>query len=642
MYNKTVSIGKLKEELCLESFGECVCLEREIVIADIHRPGVELTGYFIEKEVDIENKLHIVGKQEMDYLYSLRKAQIYRNVKHYFEYDFPCLILCDGVKVHDAIISVAKEYGTAILHSNESVEVTSKKIKDYLDKELAPEIVLKNMIFMEVFGMGILFMGDIPTRIGTAIELLEKGQRFVTDEILVLKRISDNTILGINSYGDDDKEDSRYFLTLQNGDEVNAIDRFGVGGTRRAKELDMIIRFEPWDNKKFYDRLGLDEETQYILGLEIPKVTIPVRKGRNMAVIVETAAINQRLKLSGKSSAQYFSDEMDKIIKENQKMRRGGKMKFLTSLNLKEISEKFNLKVLNGEDELEDKMVHTSDLHRPSLEFTGFYDTLKESGENKIQVLGEIEMKYIDRLPMDQKMEYLGNYLNFEFPCIILTGVKNAPPFFINIVKEKNIILLSTEEKIGEFILEFREYLQRHFAPKVTMHGVLVEVFGFGVFLVGKSGIGKSETALELIHRSHRLIADDMVVFKQSTDGRVIGSAEKLPYFMEIRGLGIIDVKSLYGLGAVRKSKQLDVIIELNEFNEKSEKESSKYRMEELEILGKKIPKIVLHISQGRSAASMVEIATMNLRAKRLGYDATEAREKLYKEIAKKDADDER
>lgn len=188
-------------------------------------------------------------------------------------------------------------------------------------------------------------------------------------------------------------------------------------------------------------------------------------------------------------------------------------------------------------------------------------------------------------------------------------------------------------------IANFNSYLETHFTPNISVHGVFLELYGFGVLLSGKSGVGKSETALELIHRGHRLIADDLVKFVKDTGGDIVGSAANLPYFMEIRGLGIIDIKTLYGLGAVRINKKLDIVIELKEQESENDYLTAvDYQNGVTEILGNNIPKMTLYISSGRNAAAMVEIAVMNLMATKLGHDP----EKLYREGLKRMTEEER
>jgi len=187
-------------------------------------------------------------------------------------------------------------------------------------------------------------------------------------------------------------------------------------------------------------------------------------------------------------------------------------------------------------------------------------------------------------------------------------------------------ILLKSVKSPTQLIADIGHYMEEYFAPRITLHGVFVEMYGFGVLLTGKSGIGKSETALELIHRGHRLVADDMVSLKKHPSGMVIGSAEKVPFFMEIRGIGIIDIKALYGLGAVRKDKRIDAVIELKEGKNSEEYFSEDHYSEKaIEILETPVYKAELYITSGRNAAAMVEIATMNLMAKKFGYDPKKA-----------------
>ncbi|SQC97429.1 HPr kinase/phosphorylase [Fusobacterium necrophorum subsp. necrophorum] len=191
--------------------------------------------------------------------------------------------------------------------------------------------------------------------------------------------------------------------------------------------------------------------------------------------------------------------------------------------------------------------------------------------------------------------------------------------------------------KPSQLIANFNNYLETYFAPTLSLHGVFVELYGFGVLLLGKSGIGKSETALELIHRGHRLVADDFVKFSESPTGDIIGKSARIPYFMEIRGLGIIDIKTLYGMGAVRIAKRLDLIIELKEQDEDSYITSVGDQVEKQEILGKSFQKETIYISSGRNAAVMVEILVMNTMAKILGYNAEKSFDLGMKQLNSED-----
>jgi len=622
---KVIYLDQLIEKFDLKILTGEEFLHKEIILSEIHRPGIELTGYILENDSEIENRIQVFGKEEMKYLRSLPKKVREYNLIHYLTYDFPCIIITSDLIINYELIYLASLNSKPLLHTKLSLEEFMKMLQNFLQQELASEIILKNFTMMEIFGMGVMITGDESAKIGATIELLEKGHIFVTDDLLSLKRISDSSIIGQNSYTGS-KKAHKYYLKLNENEKINIVDYYGIGSARESKGIDLIVKFEEWNKNKFYDRLGIDEETQYLLGLNIPKLTMPIRKGRNLGILIETAALNQRLKKSGMHSAIYFLNETKKMIQINSDNKKGANgMGLLKTLKLKDIIEKFDLKILAGKECVDNIEIITSKVHRPSLEFTGFYDILEENGKNKLQLLGETELKYLDKMSKENRNKHLKKYMSYNLPAIIVSGISTVPEYFQEIIDEKKKVLLTSKEQTSKLMIDMNEYLNKEFAPYVTLHGVLVEVFGFGVLLTGKSGIGKSETALELIHRGHRLIADDMVKFTKYFDGRIVGKAEKIPYFMEIRGLGIIDIKTLYGLSAVRRSKQLDIILNLEELEKADYLTKTDYEEEEKEILGEKVSRINLQISFGRNAASMVEIATMNLRAKIGGYDSTES-----------------
>ena len=238
----------------------------------------------------------------------------------------------------------------------------------------------------------------------------------------------------------------------------------------------------------------------------------------------------------------------------------------------------------------------------------GLFLTLKENYRNK-----DIRFVLQDDIP------YTTKFLNYDIPMIVLTVDANPPEYFFDLVKKSgHILAIAPYKKASQIVANFNNYLDSFFSETISVHGVLVELFGFGVLLTGKSGIGKSETALELIHRGHRLIADDMVKFYRDTQGDVVGKSAELPFFMEIRGLGVIDIKTLYGLSAVRLSKRLDMIIELQAVDNSDYMSAPSTHVYE-DVLGKPIKKRILEISSGRNAAAMVEVMVMDYMSGLLG-----------------------
>ncbi len=619
---KVVSIDTIREAFDLEVISSGVDFEKEIVISAVHKPGAELTGFIIDDIHEIDNSIHILGKEEVTYINSLSNEKMKVNMDTYFTHNFPCIIISNELEVSNSFVELAYQYKKPILKTTLAIDNFIRELRKFLEKELAPEIVINRYVFLEIFGMGVLLAGYKSAVIGTTIELIEKGHRFVTGEMLTIKKTSEVTLMGENAYNND-SQTNNYFLKVGNEEKINIVEYYGIGATRNSKQINLVVNLEKWDEKKFYDRLGIDEETQYLLGVEIPKLNIPVRKGRNLAIIIETAAMNIRMKQNGQNPALYFLEETQKLIELNRRKRIGdNKMGFIKGLSIDELKDRFDFEVVSGEENMKDRHIFNSALHRPSLEFSGFYEVLQEGGYKKLQIISQSEFKYLERMDEARRIEVISKYMEYEFPAILIVDNQKIPEYFLNICKERGHVLLKSEKSLSNLFIDITEHLEIFFAPTITLHGVMIEVYGFGVLLKGKSGIGKSETALELIHRGHRLIADDMVKLTKFPDGRLVGKAEKVPYFMEIRGLGIIDIKTLYGLGSIRESKKIDLVLELKEMVEDDYMTKADYSEGTIDIMGENIRKVDLYISSGRNAASMVEIATMRLRAKKLGYDS--------------------
>lgn len=637
IYDNNVKIKDLVQYLDFEVINEGD-FNIQITDPNIYQTGYEMAGYFVNEE-NIYNHIHIYGKRESNYLSYLTSEKRDEIFKEYFSCDFPALIISNDGEIYPEILENAKKYNKNILRSKLDTSATIREMKFFLSKELAKEQMIDGYILMEILGIGVLLTGYEDAKLGVTIELLERGHKLITDNHLILKRIAENDLEGYNRT-DKTMMDSHFFLdNPKDGSKIDITTIFGIKATRKMKRIDILIELENWNEKKFYDRLGLDTVYQEFLGEKIPKLTLPVRKGRNLAIIVETAALNYRLKRMGVNSAEFFMKESQKLILKNRK-KQGENMKNEKKLSIQKLKNNFSLEIITGEKFLEERYIQSTNIYRPSLALAGYLEDYKTQLYRGVQIFSKSEFDFLNTLPKEERERNLKNYLEYNFPLLVLTQDAEPPKYFIDMIREKNLILArSSYKKTAQLIAKFNSFLETFFTSDISVHGVFLEMYGFGVLLTGKSGIGKSETALELIHRKHRLIADDLVKFVKDTHGDIVGSAGDLPYFMEIRGLGIIDIKTLYGLGSVRINKKLDIVIELKEQESSTDYLSTVgYKSNEMEILGEKIPKIELYISSGRNAAAMTEIAVMNMMATTLGHNP----EKLYKEGIKRMTEEEK
>ena len=612
-----------------------ICLHKN----EIYRAGYELTGFFSDDVLELQSAIHVLGARESRYLVKKSPEKRIKILEKYFSYPFPAMVLSSQVKNPKLILEAARKKHKIILQvKNMRATKFIKELNFYLRNALGREAILDDNIFLEVYGIGILLRGPDELKLGTTVELLERGHKFITDNRLSLKE-TDGGISGMNTQAEYTPNND-YFLKVNNKDGINVTRYFGVKSTRPIKRVNLIIDLEEWKEKKFYDRLGLDEVREDILGCSISKITLPARKGRNLAVIIETAAINYRLKEMGLNSPLYFLKKSQKLIEKNKKRREKGEMVNEDCLSVKMFARENKLKIISGADKADDIFVKDTSIHRPALALSGYFDKDEAPYENTgLQIFTVVELKYLNTLNEKTRIKNLKEFFKYQFPAIIICGDLKIPDYIIKLANEANKIIVQSEENIPSIVIaKLNKYLEIHFAPSSTVHGVFIEMYGFGILLTGKSGVGKSETALELIHRGHRLIADDIVTFKKQANGDIIGRASKLPYFMEIRGLGIIDIKTLYGLSSVRIRKRLDAIIELKEQTNETYLTSINSSSTTEKILDKDIYKTELYMSSGRNAAAMVEIVVMNLMSKRLGRDPLTA----YKESLSKMTEEEK
>jgi HPr kinase/phosphorylase len=281
--------------------------------------------------------------------------------------------------------------------------------------------------------------------------------------------------------------------------------------------------------------------------------------------------------------------------------------------------DKFKLKLFTDESGFE-KKIFEQNLHRPGLALAGFVDLFSYS---RIQVFGNTEMRYLTQLPDEKKREQLEKICQFNMPCIILTD-KNTPfPILLELAIKYNIPLFGSPLSTTKLIYFVGDFLDDQFAPRASIHGSFVDVYGVGMLFVGKSGIGKSEVALDLIERGHRLVADDVIILTKKGEGILMGAGTNIAkHFMEIRGLGIIDAERMFGIRAIRYQKRLEVIVELEVWDDGAEYTRTGLDESFATILDIEIPYVRLPILPGKNITVISEVISLNYLLKHYGYNA--------------------
>lgn len=291
------------------------------------------------------------------------------------------------------------------------------------------------------------------------------------------------------------------------------------------------------------------------------------------------------------------------------------------TVTVKMLVEKTKLKVIYGPDELLEKPITTADISRPGLEMTGYFDYYSPE---RIQLVGMKEWSYLNAMTSHNRYSVLSTMFKPETPAIIVARDLDIPEEMIKAAKEKGIAVLKGRTGTSSLSGEMSWYLNAQLAERTSVHGVLVDIYGMGVLIQGDSGIGKSETGLELVKRGHRLVADDRVDVYAKDEETLWGEpAEILRHLLEIRGVGIIDVMSLYGASAVRNSSQVQLAIYLENFEKGKVFDRLGNGNEEIELQGVKIPRVRIPVKTGRNVSIVIEAAAMNYRAKQMGFDAT-------------------
>ena len=292
------------------------------------------------------------------------------------------------------------------------------------------------------------------------------------------------------------------------------------------------------------------------------------------------------------------------------------------------VQERFNLTNFTPELNLEEAQITVADVNRPALQLHGFYEHFDSS---RIQVIGNVEAAYLNKKTDEEKAQSYGKLFSYEIPCVIFCRGEKPGEILLKEAIKAKVPVLGTDRATSEFMSALIYSLNKDFAPYTTIHGVLVDVYGEGLLITGESGRGKSEAALELIRRGHRLVSDDVVEIRRPNNERLYGRAPSITqYLIELRGIGIIDVKSLYGVEAVKDEQRIDLVIKLEDWSKEKEYDRLGMTDEYMNILGIDVTCHSLPIRPGRNLAIICEAAAVNHRQKKMGYNAAE---ELYRRV---------
>ncbi len=290
-------------------------------------------------------------------------------------------------------------------------------------------------------------------------------------------------------------------------------------------------------------------------------------------------------------------------------------------VGLDRIVKELKWEVVYKASNFEDVKIYSSEIIRPGLQMVGYYD--KYSPE-RLQIMGSAEWYYYNELDPKRRYQSIDKLFSYPIPCMVLSRDLPVFPELILLAKKHNRTILRTNAVTSKLINQFISFVDLMLAPEITLHGVLIEVYGMGVLIVGKSGVGKSETALDLVIRGHRLVSDDLVDVKKVEEGLRGEAPELTRHFMEIRGIGILDIERLYGVSAVKHFEYIDLVVELETWDAGKEYDRIGLDEDYMEILDMKVTKVTVPVRPGRNIGMIVEVAVRNYRQKGLGYNAAE------------------
>ncbi|MEI3611805.1 HPr(Ser) kinase/phosphatase [Pseudogracilibacillus sp. SO30301A] len=287
----------------------------------------------------------------------------------------------------------------------------------------------------------------------------------------------------------------------------------------------------------------------------------------------------------------------------------------------KDLLDNFNLTLVAGEDGIH-REITSNDISRPAFEMTGFFEYYPKE---RIQIIGKTEMNYFLNLSEEEQRDRAERLCTDITPGIVVSNWMDIPDVLMVAANDAGVPILKSPRTTNRVIVRITNYLGAKFAPSTALHGVLVDIYGVGVLIMGQSGVGKSETALELVKRGHRLVADDSVEIRQEDYDTLIGNAPPLiEHLLEIRGLGILNIMTLFGAGAVKSYKRISYIVQLELWDDKKQYERLGIEEETMKIMDVRIPKAIIPVRPGRNLAVIIEVAAMNFRLKRMGVNAAE------------------
>lgn len=312
----------------------------------------------------------------------------------------------------------------------------------------------------------------------------------------------------------------------------------------------------------------------------------------------------------------------------------------MASVKLERIIEKMKLENLTPQLDISKIKINQPDINRPALQLAGYFEHFEAT---RLQIIGFVEYTYLEGLPVARKKEIYNRLLSCEIPAVVFCRELKPDDLFLQTALEHEVPVLMTKKATSAFMAEIIRWLNVMLAPCISVHGVLVDVFGEGVLITGESGIGKSEAALELIKRGHRLVTDDAVEIRKVSDDTLVGSAPDITkHFIELRGIGIVDVKTLFGVSSVKDTQNIDLVIRLEDWSKDKEYDRLGLEEEYTEYLGNKVVCHNIPIRPGRNLAVICESAAINHRQKKMGYNAAQ---ELYRRVQeslarKRDEDD--